>query len=333
VDTDNDGVPDGCDRCPGYDDNDDADNDGIPDDCDNCPNTYNPDQEDTDEDGLGDECDPDIDDDGILDDGDGSGIRYDNPCAHLQTINCDDNCPWVYNPDQADTDGDGIGDACETVMGRLAAGAGATASFVLHNGGRSDSVILPAEGGTIVVDLVITHETALQGFEGWIGASAADVISIRASDWTEWDNVLYSYGEPGYTTASSYDFTLMEWYAIYPDGTAEPGTDPEPLLEEEGVEVFTPAVDLAALDGPISTAYGVNLYAAAARVSGLTAETVPAGTTVLLTLTLDVAGLEGTYTLHWLAGALVDESGERVALPDGDLFTIIVEAEHAEENR
>ncbi len=41
-------------------------------------------------------CGPDSDSDGLLD-----------------TL---DNCPLVYNPDQADTDGDGQGDACESVL-------------------------------------------------------------------------------------------------------------------------------------------------------------------------------------------------------------------------
>ena len=44
-------------------------------------------------------------------------------------------------------------------------------------------------------------------------------------------------------------------------------------------------------------------------------------------------GVEGTYTLHWLAGFLVDASCEHVALRDGDLFTITVEAERAEDNQ
>ncbi|GMU84436.1 MAG: hypothetical protein AMXMBFR47_43060, partial [Planctomycetota bacterium] len=55
-DSDNDGVPDGCDACAG-DDRLDADSDTIPDACDNCPSTPNIDQADADSDGIGDVCD------------------------------------------------------------------------------------------------------------------------------------------------------------------------------------------------------------------------------------------------------------------------------------
>jgi len=53
--------------------------------------------------GIDDDCD------GLIDEGldiDGDGI-----------CNAEDNCPTVYNPDQADSDGDGIGDACEIIGG------------------------------------------------------------------------------------------------------------------------------------------------------------------------------------------------------------------------
>ena len=55
----------------------------------------------------------DTDGDGIFNDGDGSGIIGDNACTGGVTVNCDDNCVGVYNPNQTDTDSDGSGDACE----------------------------------------------------------------------------------------------------------------------------------------------------------------------------------------------------------------------------
>ena len=50
-------------------------------------------QGDVDNDGLGDECDPDIDGDGVL--------------------NNYDNCGLLPNPDQRDRDSDRVGDACD----------------------------------------------------------------------------------------------------------------------------------------------------------------------------------------------------------------------------
>ncbi len=149
TDSDEDGVPDALDHCPGFDDSIDTDSDGIPDACDpyptipanapdsdgdgvpdvidNCPFTANPNQADTDGDGVGDACDvcPGYDD---TQDTDSDGIP--DACDPYPTIPANatdsdgdgvpdviDNCPFTANPSQADSDGDGVGDACDVCPG------------------------------------------------------------------------------------------------------------------------------------------------------------------------------------------------------------------------
>ena len=77
IDSDDDGVDDGLDVCPGFDDNLDADGDGTPDGCDACPND-------------------------LFDDSDGDGV-----------CDSDDVCPG--QDDTIDTDGDTIPDCAEPV--------------------------------------------------------------------------------------------------------------------------------------------------------------------------------------------------------------------------
>jgi len=143
-DSDDDGVVDDADNCPGASnpDQSDLDGDGLGDVCDadldgdgfenavdNCPMVVNAEQSDLDSDGLGDACDPDLDGDGIPNvndncveaqnpeqidtDLDGLGNECDADDDNDAVLDGDDNCPFNANAEQFDLDGDGLGDVCD----------------------------------------------------------------------------------------------------------------------------------------------------------------------------------------------------------------------------
>ncbi|MGB0714754.1 MAG: right-handed parallel beta-helix repeat-containing protein, partial [Phycisphaerae bacterium] len=130
TDTDNDGVGDQYDICPGHNDAIDSDGDGVADGCDQCP-------------GFDDSLD--LDDDGITD-------------------GCD-NCAFVPNPDQTDSDGDGDGDACDCDDGAVASNvtqgnAYATIQDAIEHAAEGDVIELCAgiirESGITLEDVHVT---------------------------------------------------------------------------------------------------------------------------------------------------------------------------------
>ena len=110
-DSDNDGVCDDVDVCIGFDDNADVDGDGIPDGCDPCN------AGDSDNDGVCDDVDvcigfddnADVDDDGIPD-----GCDQCNAGDIDNDGVCDDVDVCIGFDDNADVDGDGIPDGCDS---------------------------------------------------------------------------------------------------------------------------------------------------------------------------------------------------------------------------
>lgn len=128
VDSDDDGIFDHYDNCPLIFNpmQKDVDDDGIGDECDNCIDTPNPEQTDLNHNGIGDACEEiEICDDGIDNDADGLTDCDDPDCAGQcgnedsdddGTIDEDDNCPFMFNPEQEDMDADGVGDECDNCM-------------------------------------------------------------------------------------------------------------------------------------------------------------------------------------------------------------------------
>ncbi|OUT37300.1 MAG: hypothetical protein CBB66_06980, partial [bacterium TMED6] len=118
IDSDSDGLADGCDECP-FDADDDIDGDGICGDIDECP--YDADN-DIDGDGLcadEDECpydsDNDIDGDGICGDIDECPYDADNDADGDGVCGDVDQCPGY--DDNIDSDSDGIADGCDQCEG------------------------------------------------------------------------------------------------------------------------------------------------------------------------------------------------------------------------
>jgi len=204
--------------------------------------------------------------------------------------------------------------------------ANVSASLVLHDTGAT-SVILPATGGTISVDLVVTTDTPIWGFETRLAVDAANVVSIDSADWTELDNVLFSHDVDGHNQSSHYDLTVMDWLWVRftPDGTdaTEWGMDVDSLLGADPPTTWTLTNSLAAVDGPIAAPAG-NLFTTTASIGGATQQLLPVGQTAVATLSLTISGTPGTYHLTLSDGSFINEAMASVPMIGGPELEIIV---------
>ena len=127
LDSDNDGVCDDFDNCPGGDDTVDTDGDGTPDFCDSCNDLI-----DTDGDGVSDcvdqeinsPCPINVDANGVSIDSDGDGICDDDDVCNGSDDNLDadndgipDGCDACPNSATGDSDGDGVCDDLDICPG------------------------------------------------------------------------------------------------------------------------------------------------------------------------------------------------------------------------
>ena len=176
-------------------------------------------------------------------------------------------------------------------------------------------------------------------FEGKVGVDAPGIVSVNSSDWNEIDNVLFSYGIAGHEIASFYDFTICDWLLfakdpqgkmeeanlLSPDVLFEPGVDPESLLGSGDYELMTLSFDLDAITGPVDTECG-DIFTSVVDFGAVTQESLEPGMTTVATLSLQIASVEGVYTLTFADGSFVSDPGNSVDMDAGLSLEITVPA-------
>ena len=184
---------------------------------------------------------------------------------------------------------------------------------------------------------MVTTDAPIWGLEGKPAVDAAGVVSINSADWTELDNVLFSHDVDGHNQSSCYDLTVVDWLwvRLTPDGTDVTawGMDVDSLLGADPPTVWTLTQDLAVINGPIATPTAepaievqdsAQWFTTTASLGGMTREPLPAGQTILATLSLTISAEPGTYQLSLTDAQFVDTACATYPASAGHPLEIVV---------
>ena len=202
-------------------------------------------------------------------------------------------------------------------------------AYLAEHGTGATSITLPAAGGTVRVDVVICNDQPLDGWEARLAANAPAVVSLDSATWTANADLLWWAGLSAPEPASHYSPSVMHWSVIDARGAILThswiaGAHGIERLMEPGVQGSI-GWPLDAIAGPISLPSLVQgLYVTDGSIGGVTGRPLAPGTTVVATLTLQVTGSPGVYTVG-LADAtciLTAQPDAAVPLADTPVFTV-----------
>jgi PKD repeat protein len=248
-DTDGDGICDIDDQCPGFDDNLDTDGDGIPDGCDTCN-----DLADTDGDGVSDcvdqetnsPCPNNVDANGVSLDSDGDGV-------------CDDFDICPGGEDNIDSDGDGIPDFCDTpvcepqsisfdVSSLMLSGAGSTSTSVSFTDNNSRDISFTISGFDEVtngkpdsryIEQVTVSYVDGQGATKNYGTFSGSSVDVEILDFVQSVTVSLTDGYDGNSpTVMSVNLSVVDFCSETREGTDAILTSDNPKGFSNGVMIY-----------------------------------------------------------------------------------------------
>mgnify|MGYP003766390813 CR=1 FL=1 len=236
-------------------------------------------------------------------------------------------------------------------------------AWLVEHGTGEGAVKLPAKGGSVWVDVVVSAEGPVLGFAGRLAADVAEVVSVATAGWTAEDNVACWADASQCELGGWYELGAMEWYAIHADESIALGTSVAQLADPTLAAVWTTSLDLSALAGPIALPASAGelslligdgaattdtlgtamddaaktaddsaeatgaLYVTAGALGGLTPGLTEAGQWVVATLRLDIAPGADTVRLLPVDAYAVDATGSLILLTPGPALEITVDQE------